>query len=209
MHPARRGASRVLPAAMRVSPKCRRGMTLLELLLSLAGLGLIGATITAMLAAVSYGTQSEKHMQALIIKRQAVVGRIDDAVRDAREVIDTDTGELVLWMSDDNGDGEAGTGELLVIQHDPSNNRLMAYHGQEDQSVSLTNLLGGVLDALDRLLTGPEFEPERWADGVTDWSVTLDDENNPRQARLVSHRVTLTKGQMQEQAISAAAVGGE
>jgi type II secretory pathway pseudopilin PulG len=180
-------------------------MTLLELLLALAGTALIGAAIVGMLTAVTYGAQREKQLQAIVAQRQAVVHRIDAAVRSAKEVRDVAADTIVLWAADTNGDGKASTDELTVIRHNAEDNTLTAYYGQADQSTLLSDLVivGSLIDTLADMLTGPEFTAERWAEHCTDWSVSLD-ADNPTDAHLVSHRLTLERGEMQEIAISAA-----
>ena len=56
-----------------------RGLTLLELLLALAGTAVIGTAVAAMLTGVAYGTTADKDMRSLITRQMALRARVEAA----------------------------------------------------------------------------------------------------------------------------------
>ena len=50
--------------------RCRAGLTLVELIISLAIVALIGLTVASMLSAVAYGTDSGRDVRSSIARRQ-------------------------------------------------------------------------------------------------------------------------------------------
>lgn len=161
-------------------------------MLSLAGLGLIAGAIAAMFGAVSYGTTSEQQIHALISQRQAVTRRVSNAIRDAREVLDQSDDSITLWTEDKDNDGKRDNDELKIIKRDADQNRLVVYTGQSNQTRNLDDLL-------ENLVTAPDFTQKVWAERVTGFTTAT-----THDGRLVSYRMGLRRGQMQETAISAA-----
>ena len=182
----------------RTEARRRAGLTLVELIIALAIMALIGLTVSAMLSAVAYGTDSGRDVRASIARGKMTTARIDAAIRESRAVLAASEGVLVLWMRDEDGDEIADADEVRRLEHDASAATLTSYRStpfteaQEDagdDAECLKTLTLGIQQwpaaAADRLVT------VRWASGVGTWQATLD-APAPAAARLVSYRLGLS-----------------
>jgi len=185
-----------------------RGMTLLELLLALAGTAVVGTAVAAMLTGVAYGTQSDKDLQGLITRQMALRSRVEAEVRESRMILDAGGGYLILWSGDDDGSGTPDKTEIQVIEYDAGMQRVMRYapapliadeaYALSDDFRTITNEYKGEAS----------FPGERWAENITSLAITLD-ALDPQSARLVSIRFVMLGGKVPATAISAAAVRSE
>ena len=193
------------PATARQRQARRRGLTLLEMILALAGLGLIGAAIAAMTGAVAYGTASERDLRGLVAKRQALSARLGAHIRESRRVLDVTDDTLVLWKRDKNDDDKPSLNEVLRIEYEAD--KLRAYTGK----ASATGVLSVTLNWLEQTAgtqQRSQMNESLWAEGVTAFAIDLEP-NTPADARLVSYRLTLEAGDLAEQAVGAAALRGQ
>ena len=78
----------------------RAAMTLVELLLAVAGIAIIGAALTAMLVATTYATTDRLDVRAVVVKQKVLAARITAAIRGSRMVLAQGSEYLVLWMED-------------------------------------------------------------------------------------------------------------
>lgn len=185
-----------------------RGLTLLELLLALAGTAVIGAAITMMLTGVAYGTQSSKDMQGLVTRQMALRARIEAEVRESQMVLDQGVGYLILWGEDADKSGTPNKSEIQVIELDAGAEVVTRYapavgitdvqYAQGDDLRTITNTYKGEAT----------FPGERWGSGVASFSITLD-HVDPQLARLVSFRLGLRGGEVSDTVIGAAALRNE
>jgi len=182
-----------------------RGLTLPELILALASTAIIGAAIDSMLAAVSYGTSSEKDLRTLVVKHKVVDGRLSAAIRSSHMVLDQGANFVVLWTSDLDGNGVPNLLELRRIEHDTANEELWSYQASSpptDTQYQLTDNFGTITAGLK----GQTWFPGTlWATNITNWTVTLN-HVDPQQATLASYRITLSTGTMSDTTINAAAL---
>lgn len=188
---------------------CRaRAMTLLELLLALAGTAVIGTAVVTMLVGVSYGTRADKDLRSLITKQMALRSRIEAEVRESRLVLDQGTGYLVLWAEDLDDSGTPDKTEIQVIELDAGTGVVTRYapaDGIADVAYALSNDFRTLTDAYKGDAT---FPGETWASGVTLLTFSLDDAD-PQLSRLVAFRVGMTGGEVPDTAIGAAAIRNE
>jgi len=183
-----------------------RGLTLIELLLALAGMALIGLAIVSMLFAVSYGTNSDKDMRNLVAQRMALRARITASVRESQMVLEHGDGYLVLWIGDGDENGKPNLDEIQLLELDAVNNQLLNYAvTSELLSSPVYEFTDDFATELGRIKGGSNFPARRWADGVEGLDLTLDDAD-AQSARMVSYRLTLRGGQMSDVAIGAAAL---
>lgn len=180
-----------------ISLRRRAGLTLVELIISLAIMALIGTTVAAMLSAVAYGTDSGREVRSLIARSKMTTARIDAAIRESRAVLGTSDGVLVLWMRDEDEDEIADPDELRRLEFDTTAETLTSYTAAamtaEEEDA------GDGTAFIEALTLGMEFWPEAaadqlvtatWAGGVTAWTVTPD-ATDLEDVRLVSYRLTL------------------
>ncbi|MEX0775630.1 MAG: prepilin-type N-terminal cleavage/methylation domain-containing protein [Phycisphaeraceae bacterium] len=177
----------------------KRGMTLIELLLSLAVTGIIGVTVTAMLFGVTQGTASRNDMRNLVVKHQAVLGRVGSAIRTSKTVLGSSSTYLVLWIADSNGDAAPNLAELRWMKRDTATSELKAYkvafptsmtQAQKDAANTAYTLNDNFLTVAAALESNTYVVAETWATSVTALAWSLNS-GTAQQATLVSFRVTL------------------
>ncbi len=191
----------------------RRGLTLVELLLSLAITATIGVALATMMVSVSYGTTSKAQLRSAIVQLKAVTNRFDAALRGSAMVLDHGEDYLVLWIADSRADDAPNLSELRLIEYDAAAGRLTSHTADfgslsdaqieaVDTRYELTSDFRTVTTALK---AGPYFPATRWADGVTLWQVALDDDD-PQAATVASYRLAITSGPLTETNIGAVAL---
>jgi len=93
------------------------GLTLLELLLALAGMAFVGTAGTALLVGVVYGTSTDQDMRSLITRQMALRARLEARVRESLLLLDSGGDYMILWSSDLNEDGLPSKAEIQVIEY--------------------------------------------------------------------------------------------
>ena len=185
-----------------------RGLTLLELLLALAGTAVIGSAVAAMLTGVAYGTSVDKDMRSLITRQMALRARVEAEVRESRMVLDAGADYMILWSSDADDDGLPSKAEIQVIEYDAVMDRVMRYAPAPlitDVGYALTD---DFRTATDSYKGDSTFPGERWAEQISSLSVTLDN-IDPQSARLVSLRFGMASGEVPYTGIAAATIRNE
>ena len=185
-----------------------RGLTLLELLLALAGTAVIGTAVAAMLTGVAYGTTADKDMRSLITRQMALRARVEAEVRESRMLLDAGADYMILWSSDDNDDGLPSKAEIQVIEYDAVMDRVMRYAPAPliaDVDYALTDDFRTLTDAYKGDAT---FPGERWAEQITSLNITLDN-IDPQSAKLVSFRFGMSGGEVAYTGIGAATLRNE
>ncbi|MFI4859903.1 MAG: hypothetical protein ACIAXF_04380 [Phycisphaerales bacterium JB063] len=188
------------------------GLTLIELMLALAGISLIGSAIASMLVAVSYGTQADKDLRGLITKQMALRSRLSAALRESTMVLEHGAGYVYLWEHDADGSGTPNLSEITLVEFDADTQTLEVYRApaapssdlEYDLSASFTTQTASVRATAD-------FPATRWASGVEAFETTLD-HDEAQSARLVGYRFTLLAGEESDEVVGAAALrngGGE
>lgn len=182
-----------------------RGLTLLELLLALAGTAVIGSAVAMMLAGVAYGTQSDKDLRTLVTKQMATRARIEAEVRESRMVLDQGTGYLILWTEDIDESGTPNKTEIQVIELDAGTGLITRYAAADGITDAEYTLADDFRTTTDAYKGDATFPGEQWTSGVSTFTITLDDAD-PQAARLVSFRIGLINGDIPATLIGAAAL---
>ena len=203
----KRGAKRSDAATPRRAPAAR-GMTLLELLLALAGTAVVGLAVTMMLTGVSYGTQSSKDLRGLVTRQMTLRARIEAEVRESQMVLDQGVGYVILWGEDADDNGEPNKSEIQVIEWDAGDEVLTRYAAAEDITDVTYELIDDFRTITDAYKGDASFPGERWGGDIASFSITLDDAD-PQQARLLAFRLGLRGGEVSGIAIGAAALRNE
>lgn len=185
-----------------------RGLTLLELLLALAGTAVIGSAVAAMLTGVAYGTATDKDMRSLITRQMALRARLEAEVRESRMLLDAGADYMILWSSDADDDGMPSKAEIQVIEYDAVMDRVMRYAPApliSDVGYALTD---DFRTATNSYKGDSTFPGERWAEQITSFDLTLDD-IDPQSAKLVSFRFGMAGGEVPYTGIAAATLRNE
>lgn len=184
------------------------GMTLLELLLSMAITGLVAAGVSSMLLAVSTGTSQRNDTRTTVVRGKVLETRLAAAIRGSRQVLARGSNYVVLWTGGpDNGEAPR-LAELRRVEFDAASQSVWSYqapaslseaantqYALEDNFASITAALKG----------GATMPGERWSQAVTAWSVTLDTVDAAA-AKLVSYRITIASDAVPRTLVGAAAL---
>lgn len=181
-------------------PRSRHGLTLIELLLALAGTAVIGAAIAAMLSAVTYGTSSKRDLRALVARGKTATGRLGAAVRGSVQVLDQGDGYIVLWTRDLDDSDSPDLLELRRIQLDTAGNRIVSYTAPEGTADVAYTLDDDFATLTQDLIDAGTMTGELWIKDASAWQITLDD-TDVQSAQMVSYRLTLTTGDLSDTAI--------
>lgn len=182
-----------------------RGLTLIELVLALAGTAIVALAVAAMVAAFAQGTDSRQAMYSLVAQSKASTSRLTAAIRGSRQVLALSDTAIVLWLADDDGDGLPALAEIRRIDHNPAAATLIAYAAAPGAAPAVYAADADFLAITDALLGTTRFPAELWATDVTDWQVTLDTAQ-PADAHLVGLQLSLRQGDITEVALAAAAL---
>ena len=182
-----------------------RGLTLLELLLALAGTAMIGTAVAALLTGVAYGTATDKDMRSLITRQMALRARVEAEIRESRMLLDAGADYIILWSSDADDDGLPSKAEIQVIEYDAVMDRVMRYTPAPlitDVSYTLTD---DFRTATNSYKGDSTFPGERWGEQIASLSITLDN-IDPQSAKLVSFQFGMAGGEVPYTGIGAAAI---
>ncbi len=190
----------------RARARRQRGLTLIELLLALSGTALIGSAIVSMLFAVSYGTKADKDLRSLVTKQMTLRARIGAMIRESSMVLEQGDGYLFLWQHDADESGQPNLDEIALLEFDAAEQTLTVYRAPASPSSNPEyDAAGDFVSQTAGVKGGANFPAERWASGVTAFTISLDDAD-AQSARLVSFRLTLAAGEERDTAIGAAAL---
>lgn len=181
------------------------GLTLLELLLALAGTAVIGSAVAAMLTGVAYGTSVDKDMRSLITRQMALRSRIEAEIRESRMLLDAGSDYLILWSRDDDDDGLPSKAEIQVIEYDAVMDRIVRHAPAPlitDVSYALTD---DFRTATNSYKGDSTFPSERWAEQISSVTFTLDN-IDPQSAKLVSFTFGMSGGEVPYTGIGAATI---
>lgn len=190
-----------------------RGMTLVELMLAMASTAMIGLAISAMLAAVAYGTQGGKDARTLVVKAKTINSRLSASVRRSALVLACNDASqdgddfLVLWTPGPDVDGSAPrTSELHRIEFHGPTGQVRSYRNPSPGADTTYNLATDDFNAVTQsLISGGTLPVEIWATGVEALQLRLD-VAAAREAKLISYRFTLRAGDLAEVVACAAAL---
>lgn len=187
----------------------RRGLTLLELLLAMAGTGMVAVAVSSMLFTVSHATGSKTDMRKLVVRQKTLSSRITAAIRESKMILVSEPDVLILWVNDDNDNEQPDLAELRRIERSSVTNSVISFKSPDDiadEDNTEFDLATTDFDvATNAVKSTNNFPAERWGLDVTAWSFTLNDAN-PQLATLVSYQVTLNTGGMSDTHIATAAL---
>lgn len=180
----------------------RRGLTLLEMLLALSGTAVIGAATVMLITGVAYGTDTTRDNRALVVQAKAISTTLNAHLRESQQGLAHQTGDLVLWVRDANGNDlpdntelrritfNSGTGALTLHEPDPA--LVEASYALTDNFFTVTDALIGSNDLVPRTLASE-------LDGFT----LAFDSGSVTTARLITYTLTLTAGGETESVVHA------
>jgi len=175
-------------------PRLRhRGLTLVELMISLAITTMIGVAIATMMATVSQGVGTRRDTRSLALRAHSAHVRLSACIDSSRAVVMAGETMMVLWHDDSRSGGTIHASELRWIEFSPDDDTLLIHQVSFPSEWSQTDC-----DKKDRQLSSQadfemvldEYAGEGWiatataADGVAAATFWFDDVD-PLEARLV------------------------
>ncbi len=181
----------------RFTPR-QRGLTLVELLLSLAITGVIGAVVATLLFAVTRGTDARNDMRESLVRQQILDHRLQAALGASKAVLALGDNFIVLWHADARADGKPNLSELRRIERDTTG-RIVAYRGvlpanltpEQQAAADTAYATDADFASITAGLKGNGLFPsETWASGVSGMTLTMD-RGDTALSRLLSYRFTV------------------
>ena len=179
-----------------------RALTLVELMLSLAATGLVGAAIASMMSAVTYGTASRHDIRAAAVRHKTTAARVTAAIRESTKVLACGDGYIVLWLYDFDGDEAPSQNEIQRIELDVGNERIRSYvavfpDAWDEATLTANNTVYDLTDDFDAttptLRDTPYWPATVWAPNGRSWTPTCNT-TDCLDATLVSYRLTVRPG---------------
>lgn len=168
------------------------GFTLIETLVSLMVISLIALGVAAILQTAAYGTSSQRDIRRTVVRGEQVYARIQDAIRNARAVLASGDGYLVLWTGDANADNQVNRSEIQLIELPAGSTALTSRIGQYVAGEPVYPASSDFYAAAHSAKSSGYFPETPWAGDVSNLSFTLDSPGPT--ARLVSWSVTMADG---------------
>src|SRR5215207_1882419 len=153
----------------------RPGLTLVEMLLSLAITALIALTLTGMLVTVSTGTRSATELRQRNLRAEVVRERVESKVRSSTRVLAAGNGWLVLWTGEIRTNAVPDLSEICRVEWDKVSRELRCFEAPpgltDAENVKYT--FSSDFDAITRSLAGTaKFPAQVWGRRVQEWALT-------------------------------------
>ena len=190
-HPA---AALTRPRTRDLAPRNNRwALTLVEMLLSLAILAVIAATLAGMLSTVSAGTRSATELRHRNLRAEVVRERVESTVRSSARVLAAGENWLVLWTGEIRTNSVPDLSEICRIEWDKATRELRCFAPPPGlpEADNVKYAFSSDFDGITRSLAGTaRFPGQVWGRRVHEWAPTVDGPAaSPR--RTVSYRLTL------------------
>ncbi len=187
----------------------RRALTLIELVMGMAGTALVASALAAMMELTVYGSRDITDLHRMVIREKRVGDRMAATLRRSHSALASGTDYLVLWEGDTNESGGHSLSELVRIERDDGSSTLSAYQAPATlDPLDDTEYVLGTSDFNIETLAikgTANFPATLWAEDVTAWTLTLN-HVTPQNATLVSYRLQITTPNVTDTAIGAAAL---
>ncbi|MCK4872469.1 MAG: prepilin-type N-terminal cleavage/methylation domain-containing protein [Phycisphaerales bacterium] len=143
-----------------------RGLTLVELLISLIITAMVGTALAALLNAVAVATKTNIGTREIVIRTHAIDSRVALYTDTALALLDVrdDGNGLVIWLSDDRASGTVHGTEIRWLTYDPAENTLTVQYVEFPEGWS--QMLKDLYDL--------EYVAASYADGDAWWTVLAD-----------------------------------
>ncbi|MEM6334189.1 MAG: hypothetical protein AAF823_12705 [Planctomycetota bacterium] len=176
----------------------RRGLTVAELMLAMAGTSLVGLAVSAMVFATDRGSDEEKSVRSLVVESKVVSSRINAALRSCRRVLDVSSTRVILWTSDTDNDGLVDASEVGVIDHDPATTQLtyatVASGIATEWDPATTSFVTPIL----ALQAANNLDATVWSNRVVTATFTTNNPADHISAALIAYQIEIAHAQLTE-----------
>jgi len=177
------------------NPSRRRAFTLNELVLATAVTALTATASATMMFAVGNAALKTEGTRESKMQGQFVIDRIARHIRSARAVGGVEPTGFALWVEDKNDDDKANTDEIVVIEYETDNQRIVYIEPADNMPADLASneITGATLSDITLVknaLVGPNRKTTVMANNATDFGAYGYPGNT--ETRLVHVKATLT-----------------
>jgi len=168
-----------------------RGMTLLEVMLAIAIMGMVGLGTTAMMSALTTGMVEQHDTRSSMLRAGLSQARLSSYIATCRCLLDLERTRLVLWLEDADGDNVIDGTEVRWISWEHTGGALEIRWVADESGEPLDNPYGdpatvdwwqelSLLQQVARLRVGSL----KLVGGVADWAFATDQLTSPHARRL-------------------------
>ena len=184
-----------------VSAQRAVGLTLVELTVSMAVMGLVALGVASMLMAVSSGTRTGSAGRALLVHEAALRARLTNTIRASRQILALGEHDLVLWIADRDGSEAPNLRELVHLRYDPDTKQLVRRSAEfpefwDDDQIAAADtayeLAGDFLTIAEDLDGTEHWQSQRWTSGLTAWTFRAD-QADPTAATALAFTLTVDR----------------
>lgn len=177
----------------------RRGLTLLELMLSIAVTAIIGVGIAGMLGGMTAGIDTRRDVRGFMINASAAQVRLSAYIAPSRCVLSQYRGDLILWFQRSRVDNVVYASEVRWLLFDEQRNAIRIFRVEfpDDWSEAEKQLADNQYpananwyDVLDSYADNGWVSGYDLIDGIESVSIALDDDT-VLESRHVSYRLVL------------------
>jgi hypothetical protein len=120
-----------------------KALTLAELILAIGIAAVVAGAVAVLAAGLSHAHARTEALRETVHSMRMGMMRLERALRTAKLVTAAETGRLVVWTGDANGDGQINVDELLLLGHDADAGTLVSRQlvFPEDMARGLRKLL--------------------------------------------------------------------
>lgn len=164
--------------------------------------GMCAAGVAAILQTAAYGTSSQREIRRTVVRGEVVRARLDTAIRNARAVLASGNGYIVLWTGDTNPDTHVNLSEMLLVETSAASGALTAYAWPFVTADPVYAASSSFYALAIAAKSNSSVRRATWATGISGLTFKLDN-TSPTLAKLVSWSLTLT-----DQSLDRVLVGG-
>lgn len=171
-----------------------RGLTLVELMLSIVVTSIVALAMTTIFTAVTNGTRTGDDQMQLRTRKIIIGERLATMIRGSKQVLATTDDTIVLWLGDSNQNSTPNLLEIARIHWDADNNQLSIAIAPADldEADNTEYALSDDFNTITETLAGdPTFPTAIWSDRMESFSLTLD-ALTASEVRVIQLDITLT-----------------
>ena len=175
----------------------RYGLTLVELLLAIAGTAFVAAAVATMLQAAAYGTSSSKDMRSLVATNKRINSRLSAMIRSSRMVLQGQPSAnwFILWHRDLDHSDTPNDNELRMVIFDQSAKRLAVLSPTDTSLINERMFTDNFQAIILSHSTNGAFDFVPWTEQMFSFSFDFD-HSDPQQAQLLTCQFETQTGDM-------------
>ena len=125
--------------------RCKKGFTLVELLVAMIITGIVLTAVATLAFALGTATNSTEDVSTKQAQIRFATLRIQELIRHGKLICSASDDDVALWRTDENNDGNINIGELIYIETGPERDYLqLCEFPSSDSSVINIDSIGAI-----------------------------------------------------------------